>query len=373
MIKNPLTAFILSFIPGAGHAYLGRPVRTVVYGASFFGPLGLLLIIMMTGGHDREAVFLMLGIAFLGWTVNMIDMIVSLINGKAFTAPLQSQNSADPAITMEQQREKTHVILLSLIPGLGHMHIGLMHRGLSFLISFIGLSTILLFLVFVLKAPALLIFLLILPVIWIYNMFDAMQCLSARHRYEPLHDRTIFHDLESHVSTGRKIKVLALALSVFPGAGHLYLGLQLRGLQLMGGFLLAIYIMDNFRLTLFFFLIPLLWCFAFFDALHQATRYERGELRDEPVLTRFTRYQKWIGIGLLGFGAFYLIDQLATRYMAKYAAEWYRVYLEFKYMFPAALVAFIMIAIGLRLIFGNKAATKQERLELTWQEEDRQP
>jgi len=373
MTKNPLTALILSFIPGAGHAYLGRPVRTVFYGVSFFGPLGLLFIIMLSGGHDGETVFVMLGIAFLGWAINMIDMIVSLINGKAFSVPIQGQEPGEPATTIEQQREKTHVVLLSLIPGLGHMHIGLMHRGISLLISFIGLATTILFLVFVLKAPALLIFLLVLPVIWIYNMFDAMQCLTTRHRGEPVHDRTIFHDLESQVSTGRKNKVLALALSVFPGAGHLYLGLQQRGLQLMGGFLLAIYIMDNFRLTLFFFLIPLLWCFAFFDALHQATRYERGEMRDEPVLMHVSRYQRWIGITLLGFGVLYFIDQMAVRFIAEYSKAWYRVYLEIKYMFPTAIGAFIMFAFGLRLIFGNKASTEQNPPATSLHEGDRQP
>jgi len=373
MSKNPLTALILSFIPGAGHAYLGRPVRTVFYGATFFGPLGLLLVIFLNGVHERESVTLLLGVAFLAWAINLIDMIVSLINGKAFTGTLPEQGTEDPAIAIEQQREKAHVVLLSLIPGLGHMHIGLMHRGISFLITFIGLASTILFVVFVFREPALLIFLLVLPVIWIYNLFDSMQCLSAKQRQEHVQDRTIFHDLESHVSTGRKIKVLALALSVFPGAGHLYLGLQQRGLQLMGGFLLAIYIMDNFRLTLFFFLIPLLWCFAFFDALHQAARYERGELRDEPVLTKFSRYQRWIGIGLLGFGVLYFIDQLASRYLSQDELELYRLYLEIKYMFPTAVVAFIMIALGLKLIFGNKTADAPQSSVIPQQEGEHHP
>lgn len=32
MNKSPLAAFFLSFLPGVGHAYAGRPVRAVLYG-----------------------------------------------------------------------------------------------------------------------------------------------------------------------------------------------------------------------------------------------------------------------------------------------------------------------------------------------------
>ncbi len=50
----------------------------------------------------------------------------------------------------------------------------------------------------------------------------------------------------------RKNKTIAMLLSMFPGAGHMYLGLQKRGLQLMAAFLFSVYFMDALRLSLFF-------------------------------------------------------------------------------------------------------------------------
>lgn len=370
MNKNPLTAFFLSFIPGAGHAYLGRSIRGLLYGGAFFGPLGLLLFIWMVGDLDGEIALILLACAFLSWSINMLDMIVSLVSGKAFAPSPGHLHSPEALTSYEQQRERSRVIVLSLIPGLGHMSIGLMQRGITFLISFVGLAAVIIFLSVVVNSGALLVFLLGLPVIWIYSIFDAAHCMSAKQRGESIDDRSLFQDLESQIGSGRKNKVLALALSIFPGLGHLYLGLQMRGLQLMAGFLLIIYIMDHFRLSLFFFLLPLLWCFAFFDALQQAGRYERGELSDEPVLSQFIRYQRWIGIALLTFGVLYLVDQLAAKVLAEYSNDLYSVYLEIKYMLPVAIVSFIMIAVGLRLIFGSKAGPEQGAPEMVLQAQD---
>lgn len=365
MNKSPLTAFLLSFIPGAGHAYLGRPIRTVLYGGAFFGPLVLLLLLSFANNGGDE-VLVLLFISVMSWGINMMDMIITLVSGKmpgrAAVAPPIGAFSEEPdgAVTLsfDQQREKSRTIMLSLLPGLGHMSIGLMQRGITLLISFIGLFAIIVFLSVIMNTGALLIFLLALPVIWIYSMFDAIQQLHAKQRGEQLIDRAIFEDLEAHIASGRKNKVLAIALSIFPGAGHLYLGLQKRGLQLMGGFLLTVYIMDNLRLSLFFFLLPLYWCFAFFDALQQTSRYERQSLTDDPVLTQLVPYQRWFGIALLGFGVYYLLDRVAAEVASRYSSEIYSQYVQIKYMIPTAVVAFIMIIVGLRLAFGSKTNTE---------------
>ncbi|OBZ15657.1 MULTISPECIES: hypothetical protein [Bacillales] len=369
MRKSPLTAFLLSFIPGVGHGYIGRPIRAVLYGGAFFGPIGLLLLMAITNsGIDDGFGFFLVFVAILSGIINMIDMIFTLLLGRG---PLGGQPSHhtppyDPyaehvagyvQVDLEYQREKTRTIILSFIPGLGHMNIGLMQRGITFMISFIGWFAIIVFLSMITHRSELLVFLLALPVIWVYSMFDAIGKLHAKQRGEILVDRAIFEDMESYISSGRKSKVLAIALSIFPGAGHLYLGLQKRGLQLMGGFLIAIYIMDNMRLSLFFFLLPLFWCFAFFDALQQTSRYERQTLVDEPVLTQLVPYQRWFGIALLGFGVYYLFDRVALEVTYRISAEMYSHYKQLKYMVPTAVVAFIMIIIGQRLAFGSNKPT----------------
>lgn len=380
MNKSPMAAFWLSFIPGLGHGYLGRPVRFILYGGSFFGMLGLLLLLAVTNNFEEDFGVFGLFVMAMSWFINMLDMLITIFSGRIganaaggppMPGPYPGQEGLEPGfdpygrtstphLHYQNQQEKTRTILLSFLPGLGHMSLGLMQRGVTFLISFIGLFAIIVFLSVVTGKAVILIFLLALPIVWIYSMFDAIQHMHAKQRGERLEDKPIFEELESHIASGRKNKVMAIALSIFPGAGHLYLGLQKRGLQLMGGFLLTIYIMDNLRLSLFFFLLPLFWCFAFFDTVHQTSRYERQTLSDEPVLTQLVPYQRWIGIALLGFGAYYLLDRVAAEIASRYSSEVYTQYLQFKYMIPTAAVAFIMIVIGMRLIFGSKSAADRK-------------
>ncbi|WP_425517576.1 hypothetical protein [Paenibacillus agaridevorans] len=377
--KSKAAAFFLSFIPGAGHAYLGRPFRCLIYAGLFFGLIGLgILIQIANGGYESDAFIMMIILAFAAAFINMLDMIFTLISGKApglqgnppvygdggYAYGPQANGGEGYSgaygghggrLDYAQEQEKSKTIMLSVIPGLGHMFLGLTQRGITFLISFIGLFAIIVFISAVMGSGAILVFLLALPVIWIYSMFDAVQLLQAKHRGEQLQDKSLFEGFEAHIGSGHKNKVLTIALSIFPGAGHLYLGLQKRGLQYMGGFLMAIYVMDNLRLSLFLFLLPLYWCFAFFDALQQIGRYERGELSDEPLLPMFVPYQRWFGIALLGFGAYFLVDRIVMRALNERFPVIVREYLMYKYMFPTAIIAFVMIVLGLRLAFGNKS------------------
>lgn len=393
--KSPLVAFLLSFIPGAGHFYLNRPVRGLLYMGGFFGSFLIACFALMTDA-DELGLFALFMAALIGF-VNMLDMIIALISGKAFApavppvvngyqapphpeyaaavAAYGGQPAYDPASQgssyhtngayayHEQQSEKTRIILLSIIPGLGHMSLGLMQRGITFLVSFVGLFAIILFLSFIMNSGSLLVFLLALPIIWIYGIFDAVSIVQKKHNGEQLEDKSLFEGIEEHIASGQKNKVLTLALAIFPGAGHLYLGLQKRGLQLMGGFLLAIFIMDNMRLSLFLFLLPLFWCFAFFDALTQLSRYNRGQLNDEPVLPMFVPYQRWFGIGLIGFGLYFLVDRIIMPEVPSLFPHVYQWYLNIKYMIPTVIIAFIMIVIGLRLAFGRQSLLSAGVLE----------
>ncbi|MFF2484231.1 hypothetical protein [Paenibacillus sp. NPDC058071] len=351
--RNPIVALLLSFIPGVGHAYLGRPIRFLLYGGGFFGSMGLLLLLLMSGGPTEGAVILLI-IGLLFGVANFIDMVVSLVTGP--TKGYEQAAFAGDTMAlraMEQQREKMQTILLSFVPGVGHMSIGLLQRGMTFLVSFIGLFAIVMFICFVTGTGEFLVFLLALPVIWIYSMFDAIQQLQRKHSGLAAHDRPFFEELEDQIGSGRKNKLLAMALSLFPGAGHLYLGMQKRGLQIMGGFLVAIYLMDSLRLSLFLFLMPLVWFFAFFDALQCISRYERSDMRDQPLFDQLAPYQRWIGVAMLGLGVYYLADQFMIHFIAENFPGIFRAYSQFKYNLPTIIVAFIMIAFGFRLLFGR--------------------
>ncbi|MDT2274712.1 hypothetical protein P7H17_10470 [Paenibacillus larvae] len=79
----------------------------------------------------------------------------------------------------------------------------------------------------------------------------------------------------------------------------MYLGLQKRGFQLMVAFLITIYTLDVMRLSLFLFLVPILWFFSFFDALQNISKMEYEVLQDRPVFGDWQRYNKIIGLFLI--------------------------------------------------------------------------
>jgi hypothetical protein len=82
-------------------------------------------------------------------------------------------------------KNKTLTILLSFVPGVGHLYLGLFNRGLQFLISFFGTIFVFTFL----GLPELSI---LLPVIWFYSFFDALQQYTFFSEGIS-EDRPIFH------------------------------------------------------------------------------------------------------------------------------------------------------------------------------------
>jgi TM2 domain-containing membrane protein YozV len=383
MNKSPLVAFLLSFIPGLGHFYLGRPFRAFFYATGFFGPLFLIFImlIMYNSGprDDGFLVFLFL-VAFLFATLNMIDMLVGLLKPTSpyragsvigSSAPVNgipiegspSLAATDASSSYKQQNERFFTILLSVIPGLAHFQLGLMQRGLTFLVGFFGLFTMITFVSLVTGAKGFFVFLFAMPVILFYGLFDAMQLLNRKQRGEEVPDRTIFEDFEHSRESGRKSKPLALLLSVFPGAGHLYLGLQQRGLQLMAGFLLSIYLMDALRLSLFLYLVPILWFYSLFDAMQMISKRDDEELKDVPVVKGLMNHQKGLGFALIAIGAYYLFNSVILGMIQEAFPNWPVAYWFQRYA-QVTIVSVLFIAGGVKLMLGSKKKAPIEEAEI---------
>ncbi|OXB93781.1 hypothetical protein [Parageobacillus galactosidasius] len=349
MNKNSLVAFFLSFIPGAGHFYLNKKARGVFYSFSFFVPIVLAVgLVFLTYNSGPLAIVLF---SLLIWLISILDMILTLIKRQPEHTLVQGE-----VLQANQDNEKFYTILLSFIPGLGHFQLGLMNRGLTLLISFFGLMIMIFFVTVLLHEGSFLVFLGILPIVWIYNMFDVVQQLNRKQNGESLVDRTIFEDFEAKREDGRKSKTLATLLSIFPGAGHMYLGLQRRGLQLMAAFLLAIYVMDVLRLSAFFFLIPLIWFYSFFDALQKASKYGEEELEDQPIVSYFINHQRWVGFGLLLLGLYYLLDSILLPAFASHLSKLLQIdiYYWYNQFFQTTIVCILLIGGGFKLLLGSK-------------------
>ncbi|WP_100333338.1 hypothetical protein [Bacillus alkalisoli] len=349
--KSSVKAFFLSFIPGLGHFYVNKKLMGFLYFSAviFVGIFALALTAMYPWEGALFIAFGLVGI-FVIWLVNMFDMILFLLKNQ----PMQATESDSP--TSQDKDARFQTILLSFVPGLGHFHLGLMNRGLTFLIGFIGLGIMIIFITAITNQGVFIVFLGVLPAIWIYNMFDTFQQLAKKERGEPLIDRTVLEDFEDTRQLGKKSKTIATILSMFPGAGHMYLGLQKRGLQLMAAFLFAIYILDTLRLSIFLFLIPLIWFYSFFDALQKASKSSDEDLEDIPIVSYFISHQKWLGIGLIMLGAYYMFVNIFLPAIGPLVENHFglNVYNLYYNYFQMIVVCTLLIGGGLKLLVGSK-------------------
>jgi len=120
------------------------------------------------------------------------------------------------------------------------------------------------------------------------------------------------------VIVDRKSPGLAGFLSMFPGLGHLYLGLYQRAFAVGGAFILAIALTSHGRGGEFFGpLIAFIWFFAIIDAVRQAKAINRGQLAEagfageqQLKMAAGTGALTW-GVILVGVGALWL----ANRYL----------------------------------------------------------
>lgn len=378
--RSKLLAFLLNFVPGLGHYYYKSRIKGFFYGFIFFMMLGISFLTLVVGNEEEFALLFLLG-AVLLWMISMFDIVIKLLRepqqpaysayypGGSYSREVEEGASMGmepppfgfpppegyvyPNQGKGDDSERFFTILLSFIPGLGHLHLGLLQRGLSFLIGFFGLAIMLLFVAFISGEAVVLLFLLLLPVIWLYSMFDAVQHVHRKQAGEILEDKTLFEQIEHGRSYGKRSRVIATLLAAFPGAGQMYLGLQKRGLQLMLIFLGSIYILDVLHLSLFLFLIPIIWFYSFFDGLQQASKYGREPLYDKPVVEAWSRYQRWVGGVLLFLGIYYILLRVVVPELGRYFETAHYVYIFESYM-NSIVVAVLLIGGGIKLLFSQK-------------------
>lgn len=357
-MKNPIIAFLLGFFPGGGMLYLGRVLWGLIY---MFGEFFLIAItFFLAANGDGDAAMFIVLIGVILYIVNLVDTGISA--SRLLHSKEKLPSEAAPAGS-EAEYERFRTILLSFIPGVGHFQLGLMNRGITLLIAFMGLAVMVFFVAVLTHREEFLIFWAIMPVIWVYGFFDAIQQLNKKQRGEQLVDRTILEDFESHREDGKKSKTIATLLSVFPGAGHLYLGLQRRGIQLMAAFLFSIYILDVLRLGIFLFLIPIIWFYSFFDGLQKASRFEDEPLEDTPIISYLFNHQKWLGIGLIFLGLYYLTTNILLPVLSPMLMEVinFDIRYWFERYFQTAIVCILLIGGGLKLVAGKR----EKKLEVS--------
>lgn len=183
------------------------------------------------------------------------------------------------------KKSKLVTLLLSIIPGLSHVYLENIQRGAVFFASLIANLFMMFFTIEILgiyQGEALVI---VFPIIWLIAIVDSMILVDKINN--GCINRVEDYNKGFALEWGSKIKnkkVIAMALSIIPGAGHMYLNLKEQGVQLMSVFFLPFFLTDLLQINFFMFLVPIVWFYSFFDAMHKASE-ENLENTNIPIFS----------------------------------------------------------------------------------------
>jgi hypothetical protein len=368
--------YFFALFPGLGHFYLQCHTKAVLYGLPFWFVVVLFFIILNGPGDHRGLPFLFFGDVIL-WAICFVDMLSTIDRLKAsymhmpdraagFATPPPPPEGMDGRFTGQLpygepfDPERSKLMTMAIVPGLGHFHLGLMQRGMSTMALFFGIIVFILFIASM-TSGSFLAFLFALPIIWFYTLFDVLNLYKRKKIGETLTDRSLFDDFYLNGESNRRNRTVATLLAIFPGAGHLYLGIQRRGIQLMIGFLVSLYLLDVLRLSFFLFLIPIFWFFSFFDALQIISRFEKEEPKDVPVVNSVFHYRRWIGFALIFMGVYFVVYRIAPEFLSLLFRDnleqiWHIYSLIRNYM-EVGIVSLLLIVAGIFLLFRRKKST----------------
>lgn len=248
------------------------------------------------------------------------------------------------------KKSKFVTFILSFVPGLGHFYLGLMERGLTFILGFFGWIACVSFLAGFSHWGEFMFLMAVLPVIWVYSLFDALKLCDKISRQEEVKDRSIFSEFNENIKEGSRSKSWALIFSVLPGGGHLYWGLKQEGLQLMGAFFLALFLLDWLHLSIFLFALPLIWFYSFFDALQFRVEEEEEERATKKLLPLDN--PKYLGYLLIFVGCFIIFEKIISPFL-----DW-----RIMELIKTSLVAVLFIAGGVKLLLGSKSQSNKEEM-----------
>lgn len=200
MKKSKFITFLFSFIPGLSHVYLGYSARGAIF---FFAALAdvLLTIFLSITGYLYDPIPL---VAFpVIWLFGLVDsfILVDKINTLADINRASGNQMSlfdNKELIKDSKNMSTKMllsILMSVIPGLGHMYLGLMKRGIQLMASFF----IAWYFVNDLRVNAFMVF---IPIIWAYSVFDAMHKASSE---EELEDEDLFSTIPGLTKNMSKI------------------------------------------------------------------------------------------------------------------------------------------------------------------------
>lgn len=204
-------------------------------------------------------------------------------------------------------KSKFIAFILSAIPGLSHLYIGLRDRALLFIMITLGafMGTVGLGILMGQEEVTFL-FIFAYPIIWLIALVDVFYILKKIQLSQLYNNDGIDYDYMTESKINKK--TITLSLSIIPGAGHMYLGYQKKGLLIMAGFFFSVFFMGWLGISLLLFTLPLIWFYSFFDALHIVDGTKEEIIDEQFILPKVK--PEWIGYGLIGLGVIIIIERM---------------------------------------------------------------
>lgn len=259
-----------------------------------------------------------------------------------------------------KKKSKFLTFLLSFIPGLGHMYLGLIQRGLVFFLAtgFVVLGGMFFAMMGVFYDP---IPFVALPFIWLAAVVDSLIMAGRINRSIREAEATGISPSETWKSLEEEMKnqnhkILALSFSIIPGAGHMYLGQMEKGIQLMIALFLTLYLSDFLHLSLLLMFAPVLWFYSIFDIFHRVSNpSENNEDKGNTFFVEFFQKSqlsgkvgKILGVALIVVGFIMIFDKIVMPQIAIMFDPQIREYLR------TGVLALLFIAGGIKLMIGSK-------------------
>lgn len=273
-----------------------------------------------------------------------------------------------------KKKYKLEAFILSIIPGFGHIYLGFSTRGSLFLAAFI-IAPILMF--FIVNFTGFWRFenliAVTMVVIWLASLLDAMiltDRINGRPNIENLPESPDSILPNYGIMLKQNKKVIAMLLSVIPGAGHLYIGLQRQGIELMAGFFLSFYLTDWLRLSIFLVVAPIIWFVSIFDVMHKvsgdrpmadSSLFSAKWFTDEQSIIgekSFLRNKhKFLGYVLLAAGLYLILSRFVYAFIKPYLDS------RITDNIQTGIVAILLIIGGIKFLLGNKASKTHNKTE----------
>lgn len=252
-----------------------------------------------------------------------------------------------------KKKSKFITFLLSFIPGLSHIYLGYADRGLIYLTIFGVLCVGIVGLAVLTNTEELLVFLLGAPIIWLVALIDSFSIMNSI-KYGN-YDSAIENNWNPEETKVSNKKIISLALSMIPGAGHMYLGYQQKGLVLMGGFFFTIFFMGWLNLSMLVFILPLIWFYSFFDAFHTLNG---NDVKDMDILEMLPAIKpEYVGYGLIGIGLLMVVQRIILPLMGQYIDWQVRNYIQ------TSIVSLIFIIGGIKMLGKKRVEELEEEVE----------